>query len=393
MFQILPMPGGASTNVDNPAVEMPIYMEYVTRTREHSYRALAADGLSRTPINPYEEIWTEIQDIPLEPPGLITNDGPDGVVERVAMVLRPVFGSKLKWEFAGWYGGTPPGQPAITKPLSRVIPANFGNKDGVPGAYQPTLTGAPTYDGHTWVVDGLNHYVEFPYGTPAGLTAPVLTFYRYTGGTNKVSSELCLNYSVGIQEVQYIYTRGYTDARFIGPGSYAPADRLIPIEMFNTPLATFSFEASGILRSRVLGSVPPLDATNISFGVQLGDDFTLSGLVLGVMPVSLSAALYDMDVVWTYKLTATRIMVNFIPHEYIVFIWSAEVTVSLGGTPGTRTEKLYIDAFINPGTAIQQQPGGIQHTIWMGSPDLPDAKDTDRVLEVRKFNHVFKRIA
>ena len=116
MFQLLPLPGGASTNVDNPAVEMPIYMEYVTRTREHSYRALAADGLSRTPINPYEEIWTEIQDIPLEPPGLITNDGPDGVVERVAMVLRPVAGSKLKWEFASWYGGTPPDQPAITMP-------------------------------------------------------------------------------------------------------------------------------------------------------------------------------------------------------------------------------------------------------------------------------------
>jgi len=382
-----------TSSADNPAAELPIHIEGLALTRQHTYRAEAADALERVPIDP-DLVWSQLSLIPLTPPpGLTTNAGPVGVVERVAMVLRPVAGSKLKWEFAGWPGGGagPPNPPGSTKPLSRVIPANFGNK--APGTYQPTLTGAPAYDGHTWIVDGLNHYVEFPYGSPAGLTAPVLTFYRYTGGTNKVSSELCLNYSVGIQEVQYIYTRGYTDARFIGPGSYAPADRLIPIEMFNTPLATFSFEASGILRSRVLGIVPPLDATNISFGVQLGDDFTLSGLVLGVMPVSLSAALYDMDVVWTYKLTATRVMVNSIPHEYIVFIWSAEVTVCLGGTPGTRTEKLYIDYFINPGTAIQQQPGGIQHTIWMGSPDLPDAKDTDRVLEVRKFNHVFKRIA
>jgi hypothetical protein len=384
-----------TSSADKPAAELPIHIEGLALTRQHTYRAAeAAYALERVPIDP-DLGWGQLPLIPPIPPALTVNAGPVGVVERVAMVLRPVAGSKLKWEFAGWPdGGAGPLNPSgTTNPLSRVIPANFGNK--APGAYRPTLTGAPAYDGHTWLVDGLNHYVKFPYGTPAGLTAPVLTFYRYTGDAGQASSELCLNRSVGTPEVQYIYTRGYTDARFIGPGSYAPADRLIPIEMFNTPLATFSFEASGILRSRVLGSVPPLEATatNISFGVQLGDDFTLSGLVLGVMLVSLSGALYDQDVNWTYKLTATRVMVNFIPHEYIVFIWSAEVSVCLGYAPGTRTEKLYIDVFVNPGTAIQQQPGGIQHTIWMGSPDLPNAKDTNRVLEVRKFNHVFKRIA
>jgi hypothetical protein len=390
-----------TSSADNPAAELPIHIEGLALTRQHTYRAEAADALERVPIDP-DLGWGQLSLIPLIPPALTVNAGPVGVVELVAMVLRPVAGSKLKWEFAGWPGGGagPPNPSGSTKPLSRVIPANFGNK--APGAYRPTLTGAPAYDGHSWIVDGLNHYVEFPYGTPAGLTAPVLTFYRYTGttgGTGQVSSELCLNHSVGTPEVQYIYTRGYTDARFIGPGSYAPADRRIPIEMFNTPLTTFSFEASGILRSRVLGSVPPLEATatNISFGVQLGNDFTLSDLVLGVMPVSLGGALYDQDVNWTYKLTATRVMVNFIPQQYIVFVWSAEATVCLGYAPGTRTEKLYVGAFINPGTAIrqqlQQQPGGIQHTIWMGSPDLPDAKDDNRVLEVRKFNHVFKRIA
>lgn len=173
-----------SASVDNPAVERPIHIDYLSRTREYSYRAEAADGIERVPINPADSIWDQLSQIPPSQPTLTVNAGAGpNFVERVAMVLRPVAGSKLKWEFDSWYGATPPVQPAITTPLSRVIPANFGNKDGVPGAYQPTLTGAPAYDGHSWIVDGLNHYVEFPYGTPAGLTAPVLTFYRYTGTT------------------------------------------------------------------------------------------------------------------------------------------------------------------------------------------------------------------
>ena len=381
-----------ASSVDNPAAEPPIHIEGLALARQHTYRADAADALERVPIDP-ELGWDQLSQIPLSPPALAVNAGPVGVVERVAMVLRPVAGSKHKWGFRGWSGAAPPARPGITTPLSRVIPANFG--DRAPGAYQPTLTGAPAYDGHTWLVDGRNHYVEFPYGPPPGLDAPVLTFYRYTGGTNKVGPELCLNRSVGTPEVQYIYTQLYTNARFIGPGSYAPADRLIPIETFNTPRATFSFEASGRLRSRVLGGAPPLEAaaTNISFGVQLGDDFSSGALVLGFMPVRLSAALYDKDVAWTYKLTATRIVVTFIPSEYIVFVWGAEVSVCLGDAPGTRTEKLHVDLFVNPGTALQQQPGGIQHSIWMGSPDLPNAEVADRVLEVRKYSHVFRRIA
>ena len=161
----------ATTSADNPATEPPIYIDSVSRTREYSYRALAADGLHRIPVDP-AEIWNQILLIPLDPPsGLVVNEGPlpGGVVELVKMALAPVAGSKLKWGFSSWVGGN--SLSAIAPELSRVIPATFGTKGGLLGAYRPTLTGAPVYDGHTWVVDGLNHYVEFPYGPPLDLPA------------------------------------------------------------------------------------------------------------------------------------------------------------------------------------------------------------------------------
>lgn len=177
----------ASTNADNLAVEPPIYVENFSWTREHTYRALAADGLHRLPVHPTEEVWNQYQQIPLAPnPLLVPNGGPIGVVpvELIQMQLRPVAGSTLKWEQDA-VQPLPLPAPPIGAPgsLVRVIPATFGNKDGVPGAYQPSLVGSPAYDGHTWVIDGLNRYVEFPYGSPAGATTLTLLFYRYTGLT------------------------------------------------------------------------------------------------------------------------------------------------------------------------------------------------------------------
>jgi hypothetical protein len=177
----------ATSNVDYPAVEHPIYIESISSHREHTFRAYGAEYLNLIPIDP-DLVWNQVSLIPPDrpPDHLAVNAGAGaGVVELVAMVLAPVAGSKLKWEFASWAGAGPPAVPNVSTPLSRVIPATFGNEEsGLGGAYRPTLTGAPTYDGHSWVVDGLNHYVEFPYGPPPGLpAAPVLTFYRYTGIT------------------------------------------------------------------------------------------------------------------------------------------------------------------------------------------------------------------
>ena len=425
MFELLPMPGGASTNVDNPAVEMPIYMEYVTRTREHSYRALAADGLSRTPINPYEEIWTEIQDIPLEPPGLITNDGPDGVVERVAMVLRPVFGSKLKWEFAGWYGGNPPGQPAITKQLSRVIPANFGNKDGVPGAYQPTLTGAPTYDGHTWVVDGLNHYVEFPYGTPAGLTAPVLTFYRYTGGTGGASSggggvgpsgpagHIGATGPTGpsgaagptgatgatgptgptgpFGSMTQVLSRAGTDiglhtdnvnpntvsSTLIGNSgaSYDPSDRNIAVSVFRPQLSTLEFEVAGQLRLTI--PVSAITDTQITVGIRVNNGSVLGGTTF-IIQDSISSSYSDVTLDWYYKMVATTTSsgANLDP---VNFTWSAH---GLLCTPTTSSR-----GAADAGTfTFTPSSTNTPFTVYM-------TNNRNYAMQVTKYNHVFRIIA
>ena len=66
----------ATTAADNPAIESPIYIENISRRREKSYRALAADGHHRTPINPSEECWNQLADIPHNPPSLVVNAGP-----------------------------------------------------------------------------------------------------------------------------------------------------------------------------------------------------------------------------------------------------------------------------------------------------------------------------
>jgi hypothetical protein len=190
----------ATTNYDNPATEPPIYIENVSHTRENDYRATAADGLNQPPVNPTEVVWNDYSAIPVAGPpgGLTPNGGPVGPpVELVSMVLAPVPGSALKWQFASWAPPGPPPTPIPSgagDPLCRVVPATFGNLQDNPGAYTPVLTspaGPPLpYDGHTWVVDGQNHYVEFPYGGPPATVSLTLQFYRYTGSTGGTGPEL-----------------------------------------------------------------------------------------------------------------------------------------------------------------------------------------------------------
>jgi hypothetical protein len=424
-FQILPMPGGASTNVDNPAVEMPIYMEYVTRTREHSYRALAADGLSRTPINPYEEIWTELGEILPDPyPNQQVNAGPEGVVERVAMVLRPVAGSKLKWEFASWYGATPPVQAAITTPLSRVIPANFGNKDGVPGAYQPTLTGVPAYNGHTWIVDGLNHYVEFPYGTPAGLTAPVLTFYRYTGGTGGASTggggvgptgptgpsgvigptgppgaagptgatgATGPTGPSGPGSMDLVLSRAGTDigqhtdnvdpntasSTLIGnsSASYDPADRNIAVSVFRPQLSTLEFEVAGRLRLTIPGAA--ITDTRITVGIRVNNGSVLGGTTF-VIEDSISSYYSNVTMDWYYKMVTTTTS-DGAGLDPVAFTWSAHGFLC---TPNRSTK-----AAADTGTfTFTPSSTNTPFTVYM-------TNNRNYTMEVTKYNHVFRLIA
>jgi len=386
------------------AVEAPIYIENASYRREYS---LAADGHHRIPADPYEEFWNQLADIPRDPPSLVVNAGPGaGVVERVAMVLQPVAGSKLKWGFANWVGGSgPPAAPNVLSPLSRVIPATFGL-----GAYQPTLTGAPAYDGHAWVVDGLNHFVEFPYGPPAGLPAtPVLTFYRYTGttgggGGGTVSTgPLVLNKSIYPGNNISFSSRVWPSISSVGGVSeYFPQDMLISKDLIYGTNNSFSFEASGILKVKVQGQNLK---SKLLIGIMMGDPATYNGsdsqpdplvvssVLIGDL-VELDASFYDVLAVWSFKLTVTRIAASFIPATGINLAYSVETyIIQKDGALKTPVHQ-GLSATI---AEIPQEVGGkIQFSMYMACPDLPSVYDPgnpDRFIEAYKLNHVFRQIA
>jgi len=171
----------------NEGVEDPIFIESLQHHRDHSYIATNGDANHRFPIRP-EEIWNEYSTIPDVPPAGLIADG--AVVGDLTMfkskALTQVVGTTQKFELAT------PGD------LARVVPATFGQVAPVSGSLAPTLTGSPA-TGYTpvivdstgavfpqqsssWVVDGLNNYVEFPYGVPSTMIAPFsLTFVKYTG--------------------------------------------------------------------------------------------------------------------------------------------------------------------------------------------------------------------
>jgi len=375
-------------SADGSAIEGPIYIEHLTHTRKCTPRVLITDGFNQAPMDPAEEFWNQISEIPLEPyPNQQVNAGPEGVVERVAMVLRPVAGSKLKWEFASWDGAAPPVQAAITTPLSRVIPANFGN-----GGYQPMLTlpgvGPTAYDGHTWLVDGLNHYVEFPYGAPEGVSGPpVLTFYRYTGTTGGSTggssggsdTHLYLNRAATpAQHKDTIYTS--PAGTFIGGvNGYDPADRLIPVNIL-APSGTFSFEASGQAEY-----ILTLNPAHIRFqvGIIVGDDYENINNVMGLTTTGADTA-FSNRYYWAYKMTATRS-----PTGERRFAWTAEVTLCQSDT----TSKQQASAGVFDFTSIPQINNSLRFSLYATNPDLSATAVAGAGLDVMNAYHVFKRIA
>ncbi len=395
-----PMP--TTTATDNPASESPIYIESISSRRESSSRALAADGHHRTPINPSEECWNQLADIPHNPPSLDVNAGPGaGVVELAAMVLKPVVGSKLKWEFANWVGGSgPPATPNVSTPLSRVIPATFGL-----GSYQPTLTGAPAHDGHSWVVDGLNHYVEFPYGPPPGLpAAPVLTFYRYTGITNGGGSggsggsgPLVLN------RARFVITQSNDLPNIstawpdygIGAGAvsaYDPDHRCIPVEALVDNQSIFTFEVAGVLTSK-LNNPPNSIANDVLVAIKVGDVFsgnanTLTTL-LGPITVNLpSNDFFEQNVVWSYRLTATRTPSNTL--NGLAFVWTAELSMVRNGISLTQS-RVAVGKKDFGSIASMLLPDGIPLLVYIAIPNRRNDA-AEQLVGIFKISHVFTRV-
>jgi hypothetical protein len=426
----------ASTHVDNPAIERPIYIEHLVRTREHSYRAEAANGLSRTPINAVEECWDQFADIPLDPPpGLTTNGGPIGVVERVAIGLYPI--SKIKGAFGGWVNPSPPPEFQASEPISRVIPANFGN-----GGYQPTLTlpgvGPTPYDGHSWLIDGLNHYIEFPYGIPENISGPpVLTFYRYTGttggggggpsgppgptgptgatgqvgpasvssgaegltgtegpmGAAGLSSLLSkAGVAVGTFEVPTDYTLATTIIDNTQTNTYYPSTRLVPMSVIAPLLSTLEFDVAGTLNMNVLGFY---DGTStVEFGIWVGDvdentanTNNVLGKITKVVDGSDGQDFAGNPLHWTYKMVATHVAGMT---DSLAFRWSGQMMLM----NRTRTAVAIASgsgfyAYENVSGLLGQYDDNIPFTLYVANLDAVPGE----IMEVTKFNHVFRLVA
>jgi hypothetical protein len=426
----------ASTHVDNPAIERPIYIENLVRTREHSYRAEAANGLSRTPINAVEECWDQFADIPLDPPpGLTTNGGPIGVVERVAIGLYPI--SKIKGAFGGWANPSPPPEFQASEPISRVIPANFGN-----GGYQPTLTlpgvGPTPYDGHSWLIDGLNHYIEFPYGIPENISGPpVLTFYRYTGttggggggpsgppgptgptgatgqvgpasvssgaegltgtegpmGVAGLSSLLSkAGVAVGAFEVPTDYTLATTIIDNTQTNTYYPSTRLVPMSVIAPLLSTLEFDVAGTLNMDVLGFIDRL--TSVEFGIWVGDvdentanTNNVLGKITKVVDGSTGQDFAGNPLHWTYKMVATHVAGMT---DSLAFRWSGQMMLM----NRTRTAVAIASgsgfyAYENVSGLLGQYDDNIPFTLYVANLDAGPGD----IMKVTKFNHVFRLVA
>ena len=433
-------PMTASTNVDNPATERPIYIESLVRTREHTYRASAADGLSRTPIDAIEESWNQFSEIPIDPPpGLTINGGPIGVVERVAIGLYPI--SKLKGVFGGWVAPSPPPEHQASIPISRVIPANFGN-----GGYQPTLTlpgvGPTPYDGRSWLIDGLNHYIEFPHGIPEGISGPpVLTFYRYTGttglgglsgppgdpgpvgptgstgstghagaassqsgptgltgaagpigaaGFNSVLSKAGV--AVGTFEVPSDFTLATTIIDNTATNTYFPSTRLVPMSVIaGRQLSTLEFDVAGSLNMYVGG----YDGQSVvEFGIWVGDvgaSTATTNRVLGMVRASVDLSQtqeFSGDPLhWSYKMVATNVAGTI---DSLTFRWSGQAMImNQTGRAMRLTQGSGLYAYNNISALLGAHGDNIPFTLYVNNTfALPG--DT---MIVKKFNHVFRLAA
>lgn len=173
----------------NDGIEQPIYIESLQRQRDHRYVATNGDAEHRIPIR-REEIWNDYTSIPDDPTALnLINDGDavGNVALRKQKALTAVVGTTHKFQLAA------PGD------LSFVIPATFGQSAPLPGgSTAPTIAGSAAtgyqpvivdsngtvhpQEPSSWVVDGVNNYVEFPYGVPPTMVAPfTLTYVQYTG--------------------------------------------------------------------------------------------------------------------------------------------------------------------------------------------------------------------
>lgn len=173
-----------------PGVELPLFIDFIASQRQQSYRATSADALQNFPET-LDTVWDPAALPPETPPGGLTPNGlPAANVQKAVVTLQPLPSApdtKFTFLAAAPAVALPP--PLVVTQIDRVIPATWGAQPLVPGAYQPVLRSSAgievPYTGWSWIVDGVNHFLEFTVPPPAGFAAgpspPVLEFYRYTG--------------------------------------------------------------------------------------------------------------------------------------------------------------------------------------------------------------------
>ena len=185
--------------MENPGIEQPIYIESFSEHRRHWYTATEGDAVHRFPVQ-LGEIWNQYLLVgAFDSAGIqaLVNDGDaDGlgvVTLRKNKALSLVPGTTQKYQLTS---PDPPIAHVITATKGQVAPVAghvgpvttaVAAPSGITG-YTPVITDANgtihPMQASTWVVDGVNAYVEFPYGVPSDMVAPfTLTFYEYTGIT------------------------------------------------------------------------------------------------------------------------------------------------------------------------------------------------------------------
>ena len=184
----------AVPTTQNPTTEPPVFIGPLLVRKLNLVGSTNGDGVSRSPVR-LDEIWDLYDVIPNAPPPLTADNAvwQSGAVDILRLVkaraLANVAGT-YKYQLTA-------GNDTY---LKNIVPASMGERFPTVGSVAPVLDNLPAtaytpvlvdatgavfpLDLKYWVVDGLNKYVEFPYGVPKNMKAPFsISFFQYVGPT------------------------------------------------------------------------------------------------------------------------------------------------------------------------------------------------------------------
>jgi hypothetical protein len=184
------------------------------------------------------------------------------------------------------------------------------------------------------------------------------------------------------------YTDTLTTGGFVGSAAgYSPIDRLIPTSDLYAENSSFEFECSGTLRSTVTGTD---NTSRPIFGVMVGDIYTTypTSNLLGYTVLGLDGTVFNQNLVWTYKLVATRVASATVGG--LAFTWSSHLAFGKNGaalgTGGTVTRIAMAKKDLGVVTPVGS---GVRFSMYVDNMDWGG----DDTMVVVKYNHTFRRTA